>query len=285
MPYILCSIPFFSHHAYAYVCVCVCTCVLPCYSERVEKERNALIDRADKLELQASEMKDSQQELRRQLKATQDKVEELRTQLHEDALMHNREIAELTAARDNATELAEERVNETVQGLQEQLDNAEAQRNNFKQKCDSMMKELSKAVKSAQDKHETESKLASENDRMREELVRKSRSLADALEALGVYMAADMEQPHSTVAMPPPPSPSELVASDSKTSVNETQLMQQNETLQGLANKLSIDINEKDDIVSNLRRSNQMLGKQVIQLKERIRELQDDAATASANLP
>lgn len=101
-------------------------------------------------------------------------------------------------------------------------------------------------------------KLTEDNQRLREDLARKSKSLQDALTALGVAMETQSFRPAPTVG-----APTILIVPSSTTGGGRVDLG----SLHLLCNRLSETISEKDNMISVLRKQCVGLGKRVIELE------------------
>jgi chromosome segregation ATPase len=136
----------------------------------------------------------------------------------------------------------------------------EGQRNGLKKKSDGNAKELRKILNQKEQRLRADASIREENARLKEELQRKSKSLRDALEALSVQMnetrvSADAQEELAT----------RLAATVTRS----------NQEIAQLAQKITIETSEKDEIVDNLRAANEALGKKVLELQEKLKEYEE----------
>lgn len=155
-------------------------------------------------------------------------------------------------------ELIRKEHNDVISKLESKLNTFEGERNALRKHIKSLQKDLKDLVRSS--KHPDNSTavgvesflgdLEKENRRLTEEVARKNRSLADAIEALHVQMTESDEK-----------SVNNLDFSMDKT---KQQLVKENKVLRTLANDLSTDLKDKDIYIAELRRSMREMGEELL---------------------
>ena len=207
-----------------------------------------------------SELELERERLQRTTSDQQKLIDELETQVNtlQSKRLHEQQQLEtehLQAANERIAQLERE-----LATVKDELHLMTTDRNRCKRMMESMqidMKKLHQQVTA----HSTDTAtLRAENQCLREDLVRKSKSLQDSLAALAVAMETQSFRP-------PPTQPvieqQTILVGSSSSSVSGRDLA----NLQLLCNRLSETIKEKDDMIGVLRKQCVGLGKRVIELE------------------
>eukprot|EP00479_Gromia_sphaerica_P012047 TRINITY_DN6184_c0_g1_i1.p1 TRINITY_DN6184_c0_g1~~TRINITY_DN6184_c0_g1_i1.p1 ORF type:complete len:256 (+),score=57.14 TRINITY_DN6184_c0_g1_i1:358-1125(+) len=188
---------------------------------------------------------------------------------------HEHRIVKLKEEYELKLEERDNRVISTAKGREQELAQLKAERNNWRRKAESISKDLKKIRRTQSKGDQGEimrmNKLIGD---LQEQLDRKNKSLADAMEALGTPTI--IETPSTRPQPPPPlqPHPSTLKKRrNSAFSPSETQMLfEKNRNLQTLANELSETIQGKEEVLRSLRYANHFLGNRVLELEAIIHE-------------
>uniref|UniRef100_A0A6U3BU09 Uncharacterized protein n=1 Tax=Lotharella globosa TaxID=91324 RepID=A0A6U3BU09_9EUKA len=213
-------------------------------NEERSKLRNQIYEQQDELRVKDETLNG----LRNQCAEQTAEVKEL-----QEKMRHEQEsIAEETRRK---TLEVETKCDERVKAAEKKMHILEAERNSYMQKCKTLQKELQKLLKKFNANEIKE--LKKENESLRAELERRSKSLTDALSALDTFMSGNVGQ---------------RGAKNREAAQGNHQFFAlQNEVkkLKSQLNQAEVKLQEKEMVIAQLKSATHFFGEKIIELEDR----------------
>lgn len=212
------------------------------------------------------------------LEKKEKKIEELRSNVKALKEEMNELDATVQAERKALEDSTTKKISETksacdaqVQGVQGSIHKLEGERNNYMHKCKTLQKELGKVLMKL--KNNDLKQIKAENERLKEELDRRTKSLENALSALDTFAVGNLGSRGTT-------------ALDQATGNHQFFALQREvQKLKADLRKSEVQVQEKDLIIAQLKNATHFFGAKIIELEDRDRKSQMSASHSEPEMP